>query len=153
MVLSDHGMGSFKRGVHINGWLERNGFLSLKERAEDGGEYFRDVDWSRTRAYAVGFGSIYLNLRGRERDGIVVESDAAAVKSAIAEGLRALVDAEGGRRAVRRVLPREEIYSGPFLDDAPDLVVNFEADYRASWATALGGVPGELFEDNDRKWC
>jgi predicted AlkP superfamily phosphohydrolase/phosphomutase len=155
IVLSDHGMSGFRRGVHLNTWLYENGLLALKRGVEPGveaGDFFRNVDWNRTRAYALGLGGIYLNLGGREAQGIVGAEEAAALKVAIAKGLTGLADP--GRRAVvvRSVLAREQVYAGPYAHESPDLVVNFSEGYRVSWATALGGVPAGQFQDNERKW-
>ncbi len=63
-----------------------------------------------------------------------------------------LVDPASGAIAVRRVRPRESVYSGPFVADAPDLLVDFAPGYRVSWGTSLGGAPEGQFEDNTRKW-
>ncbi|MGB9893578.1 MAG: alkaline phosphatase family protein, partial [Candidatus Saccharicenans sp.] len=65
-IMSDHGFKAFRRGVNLNSWLYLNGYLSLKEGAEESQEWFKQVDWSRTRAYALGLAGIYLNLKGRE---------------------------------------------------------------------------------------
>jgi predicted AlkP superfamily phosphohydrolase/phosphomutase len=151
--LSDHGFTSFRRGVHLNGWLHAQGLLALKPGAHPGeAELFRDVDWGRTRAYALGLGGIYLNRRGREREGILSADEAAATGRAIREGLTGLADPGNGRVAVRGVKLREEIYRGPCADEAPDLLVLFEEGWRASWTTALGGMGTALFEDNTRRW-
>jgi predicted AlkP superfamily phosphohydrolase/phosphomutase len=155
MVLSDHGFNSFQRGVHINSWLHANGFLKLCDGVspgEDAGDFMRNVDWQGTRAYALGLGSIYLNLAGRERDGIVSPEDADAVAADIKRGLTGFVDADRGAVAIRCVSSRAEIYSGAYAAESPDLVVNFAEGYRVSWATALGGVPTGLCEDNVKKW-
>jgi predicted AlkP superfamily phosphohydrolase/phosphomutase len=155
IVLSDHGMNSFQRGIHLNTWLYDNGFLALKDGikpGEEAGEFFRGVDWSRTKAYALGLGGIYLNLRDREGNGIVSTDEAEAIKSDIARGLADLRDPERGEAAVRSVAAREAIYSGPYVSEAPDLLVNFAPGYRVSWGTPLGGVPQGLFEDNTKKW-
>ena len=62
IVLSDHGFDTLRRSVHLNSWLRRNGYLELKSTsAESGMELLRDVDWSHTKAYAIGFGAIYIN--------------------------------------------------------------------------------------------
>jgi predicted AlkP superfamily phosphohydrolase/phosphomutase len=119
----------------------------------EAGDFFRHVDWSRTRAYAVGLGGIYLNLAGREEGGVVAPEVADDVKSAISRSLAGLVDPERGGVAVRRVVEREAVYSGPYVDEAPDLLVNFSAGYRASWGTPLGAVPATVFEDNGKKWA
>lgn len=155
VVLSDHGFSSFQRGVHLNHWLHAQGLLHLKagtRPGEDAGEFLRQVDWSRTKAYALGIGGIYLNRAGRESQGIVAEMDALAVANGIAAGLAGLVDPARGEVAVRSVARRDEIWSGPRLEQAPDLMVNFAAGYRASWTTAVGGVPDALLEDNVKRW-
>ena len=157
IVLSDHGFTSFRRGVHLNGWLHAQGLLALKPGAPPGsetGEFFREVDWGRTRAYALGLGGIYLNRRGREGEGILSADEAESTSRAIGEGLTGLVDSTPGRTAVRGVKRREEIYRGGCIEEAPDLLVLFAEGYRASWTTALGGLgSGEsLFEDNTRRW-
>ncbi len=155
ITLSDHGFNSFRRGVHLNTWLYDQGLLVLKGGAQPGeeaGEMFREVDWNRTKAYALGLGSIYLNLAGREGQGSLQVDEADRVCSAIVQGLTNLYDPERGQAAIRGVSRREEIYSGPFADESPDLLVNFAPGYRVSWSTALGGIPCGHFEDNTRKW-
>jgi predicted AlkP superfamily phosphohydrolase/phosphomutase len=155
IVLSDHGMNSFQRGVHLNTWLYDNGLLVLKNghQPEHGtGDFFPNVDWSRTKAYALGLSGIYLNLKDREEQGIVDQSDAEALTCLIADGLSNLPDPTNGKTAIRRVMSREEVYHGAFAHESPDLVVNFAEGYRVSWSTALGGVPEGQFEDNEKKW-
>ncbi|MGQ0647602.1 MAG: alkaline phosphatase family protein [Gemmatimonadaceae bacterium] len=156
MVLSDHGFTGFRRGVHLNAWLAANGWLSLRPGVDPGehaGEFLRNVDWARTRAYAVGFGSIYLNVAGREAEGIVSAEDRPVEAARLAGQLSGLRDAERGAVAVRSVGTREQLYRGNRESEAPDVVVGFSHGYRASWTTALGGVPEGLFEDNTRKWA
>ena len=112
----------------------------------------RNVDWGRTKAYALGLGGIYLNLKGREREGAVAPEEAESLRRAIAQGLQGLTDDERGAVAVRSVVTRDEVYSGPFASEAPDLIVNCSAGYRLSWETGLGGVPDRLFDDNRKRW-
>ena len=72
IALSDHGFNSFRRGVHLNTWLYDNGFLALRDGVKPGeaaGDLLRQVDWGRTKAYAVGLGGIYLNIEGSRRAG------------------------------------------------------------------------------------
>jgi hypothetical protein len=153
IVLSDHGFNSFQRGFHINSWLHAQGLLSLKPGAEPGaGDLLRGVDWSRTRAYSLGLGGIYLNLEGREGRGIVEPGEADALKADIARELGGLRDPERDEVAVRRVVPREAVYRGPYVGEAPDLLVHFAAGYRVSWESSMGGVPPGLFADNTKKW-
>jgi predicted AlkP superfamily phosphohydrolase/phosphomutase len=157
MVFSDHGFSSFRRTVHINSWLVQNGFMTLTKKItkddKDGGGLFQYVDWKKTQAYALGFGSIYLNIKGREKSGIV-EAGAAAdsVSHAIREKFTGLTDPKDGRQAVRNVYKSGTIYSGDQAGNSPDLIVGFEDGFRASWQTAIGGAPAEIMADNLKKW-
>ncbi len=154
IAMSDHGFGSFRRGVNLNTWLHENGLLHLKDGmkpSEEAGDLLRQVDWSRTRAYALGLGGIYVNLAGREGQGIVPATEADALKSDIARSL-ANLDDPGHGSPIRGVRTREQAYRGPHVGDAPDLVVDFDRGYRASWATAMGGIPEGLVEDNVKAW-
>ena len=156
VVLSDHGMNSFQRGVHLNTWLHDQGLLVLQDGiapGDEAGDFLRHVDWTRTRAYALGLGGVYLNLKGREGRGIVDDAEAATLKEAIVNGLTGFGDPVRGKVAVRGVVTREQVYSGAYVNEAPDLLVNFAEGYRASWATALGGVPSGHLEDNVKKWA
>lgn len=155
IVCSDHGMNSFERGFHLNTWLHDQGLLTLKRGLTPGeaeSDLLRHVDWEGTKAYALGLSGIYLNLSGREERGIVDSADADRLKAFLAEKLTGLGDAARDQVAIRSVVAREQIYSGPYAEEAPDLLVNFAEGYRVSWATALGGVPAGHFEDNKKKW-
>jgi predicted AlkP superfamily phosphohydrolase/phosphomutase len=156
IVASDHGFTSFRRGVGLNAWLHRHGYLALRDGVAPGpgaGEFFAEVDWGRTKAYALGFGGIYLNIKGREASGIVDPGVAEALAGELAERIAGLIDPERGATAVLGARTRASLYSGPFANESPDLVVEFARGYRASWTTALGGIPDSLFEDNTRKWA
>lgn len=155
IALSDHGFGSFRRGVNLNTLLHELGLLNFVDGVTPGpeaGDFLRKVDWSRTKAYALGLGGIYLNLKGREREGLVPAEDAEALKSKLASCLCGLVDAEKNTTAIHRARPREDVYSGPCTSSAPDVIVDFAEGYRASWGTSLGGAPAGRFEDNTHKW-
>lgn len=154
IVLSDHGMNSFQRGLNLNTWLYENGFLGLKTGTQPGesGDFFQSVDWDKTKAFSMGLGCIFLNMQGREANGIVSEGEAELVREEIVRGLSGLVDPDRGAVAVRSVVRREQVYSGPYVSEAPDLLVNFSEGYRVSWDTPLGGVPRGLFADNHKKW-
>jgi predicted AlkP superfamily phosphohydrolase/phosphomutase len=156
IALSDHGFNSFRRGVHLNTWLYDNGFFALREGVRPGeaaGDLLRQVDWSRTKAYAVGLGGIYLNLKGREEQGIVSAEEGEAIKAALARGLSGLPDPERGNAfAVHRAQPREAIYHGPYMEEAPDIIVDFAPGYRISWSSSMGGIAESVFEDNVKKW-
>jgi len=153
IVLSDHGFSTFRRAVHVNSWLADNGLMTLKDEADRDTPLFRNVDWGRTTAYALGFTSIYLNLKGREGKGIVAAGDeAAAAKREIAEKLRQFRDPAADRPVFKDVYDCDDLYTGPCADDSPDLVVGYEPGYRTSWQTAIGGSPKGLIEDNRESW-
>ena len=151
-VMSDHGFKPFRRGVNLNTWLYRHGFLAVKEDRPTGADMFGDVDWSRTKAYAVGFGGIYLNLEGREARGIVKRDEVEALKRDISDGLRALVDDVEEVQPVREVYDAQQVYSGPYVGDAPDLIVGFRPGHRVGWSSVTGGISDEVIEDNTRHW-
>ena len=152
-VMSDHGFKSFRRGVNLNSWFHRNGYLTLKDGKTESGEWFRDVDWERTRAYALGLGGVYLNLRGREAKGVVTPGeDAAGLKAELVRKLAGLKDSAGGSTAILRVYDRDSVYAGPFKDNAPDLIIGYNEGYRASWDGVTGIVNAVVFEDNIKAW-
>jgi predicted AlkP superfamily phosphohydrolase/phosphomutase len=127
LVVSDHGFGPLLRDVYLNQWLINQGYLTLKPNAASHleGHFFDQVDWDKTRAYSFGlFGNISLNLHGREPRGIVEPGrEAEALKREITSQLSQLVDPETGEVIVDVVYRREELYSGIYLDRAPDLLV------------------------------
>ncbi|MEI6212003.1 MAG: alkaline phosphatase family protein [bacterium] len=151
-VLSDHGFTTFARGVNVNAWLREQGYLAVQEGAGDG-ELLRTVDWARTRAYSFGLAGIYLNLQGREAQGIVAPGVAAqALKDEIAAKLAALADPATGQPVVRQVYDAARVYAGPYAGHAPDLVVGWRKEYRHSWETAVGRTDGPVFADNPSLW-
>ncbi len=153
IVLSDHGFGPFTRAQHINSWLRRNGFLELKDKeALRGQELLSDVDWSQTKAYAVGFGGIYINQKGREKEGIVPQEEGDSLKQTIAQKLEKWVDENNGMPVVSHVYFKENIFHGHQSFDAPDIYVGVKEGNRASWQTAMGAAPEGLIEDNLKKW-
>jgi predicted AlkP superfamily phosphohydrolase/phosphomutase len=153
-VLSDHGFADFARAAHLNTWLFQHGFLALKEDAAEGEPLLKNVDWSRTKAYAVGFCGLYVNLRGRESKGIVVPGDERRkLIEELSRGLRDWRDEPTGEPVVRNTYVAEEIYHGERLADAPDLVLGYYPGYRGSWQTALGAAPaGAPVVPNDDLW-
>ncbi len=150
-VLSDHGFTSFRRGVNLNTWLLQNGYLQLIDGKQEGGDYFEDIDWGKTRAYTFGLSGIYLNLIGREAQGIVEPQHAPALKVELTRALIGLLD-HNGEVAIRNAYDSWDVYSGPYRDAAPDLVMGFAPGYRASWSAAVGAVSKQVFEDNLKCW-
>lgn len=162
-VMSDHGFHSFRRGVNLNTWLAQQGYLVFEGQAsgerkglEDlfgHGEFWEGVDWSRTRAYAVGLGQIYFNLKGRESRGIVSSgAEYKALQDEMAAKLLPLVDAESSEPVFGAIYRRDDIYKGDYIQNAPDLQVGFNDGYRVGWQDSLGQIQREIVENNNRKW-
>ncbi len=153
LVVSDHGFTSFRRGINLNAWLLEHGYLALREGADGTGEWLRDVDWSKTRVYALGLTGMYLNLAGREERGTVQPgAEAAALKREIVERMSGLVDEAAGEVAINEVFETAALYRGPYLGQAPDFLVGYNHGYRISWDGATGVVAGPVFEDNVKAW-
>ena len=153
MVLSDHGFTSFRRGVNLNSWLLANGYLKLKEGADGSAEWLRDVDWSGTRAYALGLTGLFLNLEGREAEGTVRPGEEAeALKAELISKLNGLEDEEKSEIGINEAFDTAHIYRGPYAGNAPDLLIGFHVGYRVSWSCATGTIDEEIFDDNTKSW-
>ena len=112
-------------------------------------EFHNAIDWSRTRAYSFGYyGQIFLNLQGREPQGIVLPDDYEAVREEIARGLLSLVDPEDGLPVVDRVYRKEELYHGRYLAEAPDLLAIMRGlTYITRKGYEFAGERGTLFRE------
>jgi predicted AlkP superfamily phosphohydrolase/phosphomutase len=153
MVFSDHGFSPFYRAFHLNTWLKDHSYIRLKNESRQGQmEFFQNVDWSGTKAYALGFNGLYVNARGREARGVVSPKERKALLKEIATKLKHVADPMTGARPILNVYKTNECCHGPYQDDGPDLIVGYNRGYRASWQTALGKIPKEWFETNMRKW-
>ena len=150
-VMSDHGFKPFIRGVNLNSWLHKNGYLALKPDSK-GGKWLTDVDWSKTRAYQVGLGGFYLNLKGREAQGIVEPANADALLEELIEKLSGLQDEEKNQTGINKVWAAKDIYTGPYVANAPDFIVGYSLGYRASWDGTTGVIGNNVFEDNTKAW-
>ena len=151
MVISDHGFSSFRRGVDLNVWLERNGYLKLKPDGR-GRKYLAGIDWSQTRAYGLGLAGIWLNLQGREAQGIVDPRDAGKLRDELCAKLTGLRDEETGEVAVNRAFNAHKIYRGPYQAEGPDIILGYNRGYRVSWEGAIGQPTDRLFHDNTKAW-
>ncbi len=154
MVLSDHGFAPYNRSFNLNTWLLNHGYITLKAEPNPGqSEAFANVDWSHTRAYGLGLNGLYLNLRGREREGIVESgAQAEALLKQIREELLDVRDPQNNLQAITRIDLAGEVYQGPYAHQGPDLIVGYNRGYRAGWQTILGNFPADVFEDNSNPW-
>lgn len=153
LVISDHGFSNFRRQFNLNTWLRDNGYLqppTCESILVSTGPVA--IDWSQTRAYALGLNGLYLNLQGRERDGIVSSAERHALLQELRDKLLTIRDPENGRPVIAEIYFRDEVYHGPYAAGAPDLLIGYHRDYRASWATTLGSMETELIRDNDSAW-
>jgi predicted AlkP superfamily phosphohydrolase/phosphomutase len=152
MVISDHGFNGFRRGLDLNRWLEENGYLTFHE-GRRGEEFLAGVDWSRTRAFALGLTGIFINLKGKYAQGIVaLGAEADKLRDEIARRLTGLVDPMTGTSAIKQTYVTSRVYRGPYKDDAPDLIPGYQRGYRVSWETAIGRGTESVFHDNTKAW-
>ncbi len=152
IVMSDHGFKPFRRGINLNSWLMREGYLHLKNGNKESGEWFEGVDWSKTKAYALGLGGVFANLKGRESQGIVEPEELPNLVMEIKDLLTGLKDGANGEVAIKNVYDAREVYSGPYVVEGPDLIIGYNTGYRASWDGVTGKVNDEVFSDNTKAW-
>ncbi|MEZ6017865.1 MAG: alkaline phosphatase family protein [Planctomycetota bacterium] len=168
MLCADHGFTSYRRGLVVNNWLAKEGFLTLKDDLSSTSQRSLSsaIDWSRTQAYSLGLGMVYLNLQGREPAGIVTMEEADGVLARIQERFQALKDGEVAAGASARKMPG--MYDGPdawgsLEYPCADLMLGMAEFYRVAWTSVSGNlrlveapsgeiVVGDLFEDNDSNW-
>jgi len=153
LVLSDHGFAPYYRSFNLNTWLLNNGYIKLKGNANaDSNEPFANVDWSQTRAYGLGLNGLYINVRGRESNGIVETGAADKLMAEIRDKLLAVRDAKVNLPVITRVSLASEVFQGPYARSGPDMLVGYNRGYRAGWKTILGGFPSDELEDNSNPW-
>ncbi|MFN0205169.1 MAG: alkaline phosphatase family protein [Planctomycetota bacterium] len=188
LVVSDHGFAPFRWQVHTNSWLWKNGYLTLRELNDDekediatGRKTLKDLndkdglsyfDWSKTKAYSLGLGKIYINVKGREPQGIVDPAEQEKLEREIAEKLEKDIDAATGKAFVKTAYLARDIYPnrGKGLkpgerDNSEDIILGFNKGYRVSWDSTLGGFGGfkidektgalyceSVIANNDEKW-
>ncbi|MSR74097.1 MAG: hypothetical protein EXS14_01320 [Planctomycetes bacterium] len=154
LLVSDHGFAPFSYAVNVNRWLAEEGLLSVRSGARslgaDLGREIQDVDWSRTQAYHLGLGRVWLNLKGREPHGIVDPAQAPALLARLREGLLGL--RYEGRPVLRSVALATELYRGPRCSESADLVLGFERGFRTSWNACLLGADEPLVFENRTRW-
>jgi predicted AlkP superfamily phosphohydrolase/phosphomutase len=162
VIVSDHGFHSFRESVNLNTWLVQNGFMAIQgqqpgeKKLQDlfgGGTFWENVDWSHTKAYAMGLGQIYINLQGREAHGIVAPgAESKQVQDDLAAQLLTMTDPNTGARMVDAVYKADDVYSGEFKKNAAELQVGLADGYRVSWQSTLGGSPPGIVYPNMKKW-
>lgn len=153
IVMSDHGFASWRRAFSLNSWLEKNGYLSVRDPNRRDLEFLTNVDWPDTRAYGIGLSGLYVNLQGREAHGVVPPEDRARLLAEITQGLLREVDPGTGAPAITRVYSRDADYSDlGHAEIGPDLVIGFAKGTRSSDESAAGQIPREILVDNMKAW-
>jgi predicted AlkP superfamily phosphohydrolase/phosphomutase len=153
MVVSDHGFAPFYRQFNVNTWLLESGYLGLQDRSmQESVIALQGVDWPATRAYSFGLNSIYLNVIGRERDGVVLPEQAGEVAEEICRRLEEVVDPLNGQRVVARAYRADQAYHGPAMAVGPDVVIGYARGYRTSDKSGIGQMPWDIVTDRDDKW-
>ena len=149
LFVSDHGFANFSQKVHLNRWLIDNGYLNIRPSSQ--ANDLRGVNWNKSRAYGLGLNSLYINLDGREGEGIVPLHS----RGSLVENIRAeLLDwrSEDGLKVVEKVWTQEEAFEGSYKSLGPDLVLGYARGYRASAETGLGGWGVQALEPNQDHW-
>ncbi len=118
IILSDHGFCSTKKEVELNYWLEEEGYLKYNI---DEPESIEDMA-SASKAYSLLPGRIFINCRGRESNGRVTKKEYDTLRRELKSGLLKLKDEETGDMIIKNVYYREELYDGPYLERAADLI-------------------------------
>jgi len=156
LVLSDHGFAPYNRSFNLNTWLLENGYIKLKSgsgASTDTSQPFANVDWSATRAYGLGLNGLYLNMRGREPNGIVQPgAEADALIQELNQRLLAVRDPKTSEPVITRMDIAAQVYQGPYAHSGPDVIVGYNRGYRAGWKTILGAFPPDVLEDNTNPW-
>jgi predicted AlkP superfamily phosphohydrolase/phosphomutase len=159
ILCADHGFQSFRRQVQLNNWLAKEGYLAVRANPAGSGAPDLYVDWPKTRAYAMGLGTIYVNVKdGASSVGTVEPQEREALAREIAAKLLEATDPDTGERICSSADLSAEIHSGPYHELEADLLVGFAANYRIAWSTTGGGIamsggaPGPFVYDNDKTW-
>ena len=153
VVMSDHGFAGYERSFNLNTWLAREGYLSVSSRARRepasilvGG----DIEWASSRAYGLGLNALYLNMSGRETDGVVEETSRDNVLEEISRALLEFKDPENGRKVVEEFYCLE--HTERSKEFGPDALVGYARGYRASGKSALGQIEEDALQDNMSAW-
>jgi len=116
-LLSDHGFTGIEQEVYLNAWLEREGYLKFKTSNP---QNLAEIDGS-SRAFAMDPNRIYINLKGKFPRGWVDEPEKESLKRELSQKLEKLE--YNGKKVVRKIFDAHEVYSGPYVDKGPDLIV------------------------------
>ena len=154
IAMSDHGFAPFYWKFNLNTWLYENGYISVRDPSDVTGQpLFRNVFWRRSRAFGLGINGLYINVRGRNAEGVVKPGEEYdALVEEIRSKLLAYRDPATGLPVVKEVYRRADVYQGEEAENAPDLIVGYYRGYRCSDESALGELTNEVITPNLSKW-
>lgn len=145
LLLSDHGFCKLEAELNLNYWLQKEGYLFFEEKKERKLQEFLP----KSKAYSLIPGRIFINLKGREDRGFVARgAEYESLRQELAQALLGLRDPITGKAMVRKVHRREEIYRGPYLPRAADLILEPEdgfdpkANPQSTSLTGKGDITG-----------
>ena len=152
VVLSDHGFTRFDTKVSLNRWLIEHDYLVSRSGPGAPQGTLSEVDWSKSQAYALGLNSLYLNLAGREGQGMVQTLAQREALTARLCGDLAAWRGPDGKAVVLKASTQAEAFEGAFSADGPDILVGYRGGYRASQDTGLGAWGENSLEPNRDHW-
>lgn len=154
IIMSDHGFAPFYREFNLSTWLVKNGFTAVTDKDKFyESESYDYVDWSKTKAYALGINCIYLNLKSREKNGCLTDEEGEKVKKELIAKLEKEIDPKTGFHPVTKAYDTNEAYANKFPEIRPDIVVGYNRGYRISDGACLGKFPKDIFADRTNKWA
>ncbi len=140
LVVSDHGAKHMKGALCINEWLMEEGYLCVKKKPKEIMSFDKlDVDWSKTKAWGWGgyYARVFLNVKGREKNGIIAPEDYEAEREKLIKKIIAIPDINGNKMATVVYKP-DELYE-KLTGDYPDLMVFFDdLHYRSAGTVGHG---------------
>ena len=152
IILSDHGFYSFDYEMNINTFLMQNGYLVLKDGETESGPLYDQVDWSKTKAYAAGYNSVFFNIEGRESQGIVKKEDINALQKEIVAKLMEATNPINNEKIMKKVYSRQDLGINQDDNNAPDLILGFYKGIRSSWDSGIGATTPEVVRKRTYKW-
>jgi len=154
IIASDHGFNPYRRNVNVNTILYENGFIKLNMSSPDlPASIIEYANWSKTKAYAMGMNGLYLNLRGREGNGIVMDYEKRRVLENIKKVLLSYRDPKNGENVISRVFITEDIFSKDNLRFGPDIVIGFNKNYRSHGKSSMGTITKDAVTDRMDWWA
>jgi predicted AlkP superfamily phosphohydrolase/phosphomutase len=153
IVMSDHGFAPYRRDFNLNTWLFKEGYLSLDvDDIDEEVSLLEYAHWGDTKAYAFGLNGLFLNLEGREGEGIITAQEKRKLLEEIKAKLEQVRDPQTNEQVVTSAFISEDHFSKDFLDRAPDIVVGCNKGYRVSGSSALGNMNPKIVTDNMDWW-